>query len=296
MRDSVIGLGEVLWDMLPEGKRLGGAPANFAYHTSQLGLGGTVVSAVGDDELGNEIKQELDKRHLAHHLETVGYPTGTVGVTVDAAGIPVYDITTGVAWDNIHYTDTLAALAHDARAVCFGSLAQRSECSRTTIGRFIDAMPADEGTLRIFDINLRQDFYDEGVIAASIRRCNILKLNEDEVTTVKAMFPAIACTDDLQFCRRLLGHCHLKALILTRGGRDSAVLTHDTASVLPTPRVKLADTVGAGDSFTAAFTSALLTGATVTEAHRLAIDVSAFVCTCHGAMPVLPDELKSRLK
>ena len=116
MRDLVIGLGEVLWDMLPEGKRLGGAPANFAYHTSQLGLGGTVVSAVGDDELGNEIKQELDKRHLAHHLETVGYPTGTVGVTVDASGIPVYDITTGVAWDNIHYT-AQRVLAHDDRPV-----------------------------------------------------------------------------------------------------------------------------------------------------------------------------------
>ena len=112
MKDSVIGLGEVLWDMLPEGKRLGGAPANFAYHTSQLGLGGTVVSAVGDDELGNEIKQELDKRHLAHHLETVGYPTGTVGVTVDASGIPVYDITTGVAWDNTEYV--IVSIAVDA--------------------------------------------------------------------------------------------------------------------------------------------------------------------------------------
>lgn len=295
MDKTVIGIGEILWDVLPGGKRLGGAPANFAWHTAQMGHDGIAVSAVGDDNLGMEIKDTLDARGLHNVLQINDHPTGTVEVQVDASGIPAYDIKEDVAWDYLRFTPDLEALAARADAVCFGSLAQRSGVTRDTIRRFIAAMPKDRDVLRICDINLRQDFYTPDMIAESIRLCNIIKLNEDELQTMRTIFPSIAGGEDDQCCRNLLDSFGLRAVILTRGEDGSAVYHSGGKSALPTPKVDVADTVGAGDSFTAAFVSALLQGATVGEAHRLAVDVSAFVCTCHGAMPVLPDDLKRRL-
>ncbi len=283
----VVGMGEALWDVLPEGKKIGGAPANFAYHISQFGLDSCVVSAVGDDALGAEIVENFDKKDLKHLIATVPYPTGTVQVEIDQAGIPQYEIKENVAWDNIPYTAHLENLAGRTRAVCFGSLAQRNVVSRSTINRFLDAMPHDEDNLIVFDVNLRQGFYNKEILCNSMSRCNILKINDEELVTVSRMFgyPGIDLQDK---CWILLGKYNLKMLILTCGINGSYVFTPGNVSFVETPKVEVADTVGAGDSFSAAFIASILKGKTIPEAHKTAVEVSAFVCTQNGAMPKLP--------
>ncbi|WP_308777275.1 carbohydrate kinase [uncultured Bacteroides sp.] len=288
----VVGMGEALWDVLPEGKKLGGAPANFAYHVSQFGLDSRVVSAVGDDKLGMEILDNFREKELNSMIEIVPYPTGTVQVELDAAGVPCYDIKEGVAWDNIPFTPALEDLAHNTRAVCFGSLAQRSVVSRETINRFLDAMPQNSDVLKIFDINLRQSFYTKEILCNSFRKCNILKINDEELVTVSRLFgyPGIDLQDK---CWILLAKYNLKMLILTCGVNGSYVFTPGEVSFVETPKVNVADTVGAGDSFTAAFVASLLKGLSIRDAHKLAVQTSAYVCTQNGAMPVLPDYLTS---
>ena len=284
----VVGMGEALWDMLPEGKKIGGAPANFAYHVSQFGLDSRVVSAVGEDELGAEILKNFCEKKLNCMIETVPYPTGTVQVELDINGVPCYDIREGVAWDNIPFTPALEGLARQTRAVCFGSLAQRSVVSRETINRFLDAMPD-----KIFDINLRQGFYTKEILCNSMRKCNILKINDEELVTVSRMFgyPGIDLQDK---CWILLAKYNLRMLILTCGVNGSYVFTPGEISFVETPKVEVADTVGAGDSFTAAFVASILKGKPVPEAHKIAVATSAFVCTQNGAMPVLPARLTGR--
>lgn len=290
MENIVVGMGEALWDVLPEGKKIGGAPANFAYHVSQFGLPSAVVSAVGKDTLGDEIIENFTSKSLNHLIATVPYPTGTVQVEIDQAGIPQYDIKENVAWDNIPYTAMLENLAQRTKAVCFGSLAQRNIVSRKTINLFLDAMPQDSDTLVVFDVNLRQGFYNKEILCNSMSRCNILKINDEELVTVSRMFgyPGIDLQDK---CWILLGKYNLKMLILTCGINGSYVFTPGNVSFQPTPRVEVADTVGAGDSFTAAFIASVLRGKSVAESHRKAVETSAFVCTRKGAMPVLPPEL-----
>lgn len=290
----IVGMGEALWDVLPEGKKIGGAPANFAYHVSQFGFDSQVVSAVGDDRLGNEILENFAEKKLNSLIEKVPYPTGTVQVELDAEGVPMYDIKEGVAWDNIPFTPALEKLARRTHAVCFGSLAQRSVVSREAINRFLDAMPDGEGQCKIFDINLRQGFYTKEILCNSMKKCNILKINDEELVTISRMFgyPGIDLQDK---CWILLAKYNLKMLILTRGINGSYVFTPGEISFVKTPEVEVADTVGAGDSFTAAFVAAILKGKPVAEAHRLAVEVSAFVCTQNGAMPVLPESLRSQL-
>lgn len=290
MNDIVVGMGEALWDVLPEGKKIGGAPANFAYHVSQFGLPGYVVSAVGDDALGREIVENFTSKGLNQLIAEVPYPTGTVQVEIDQAGIPQYDIKENVAWDNIPYTDQLESLAKRTKAVCFGSLAQRNVVSRETINRFLDAMPQSDDSLVVFDVNLRQGFYNKEILCNSMSRCNILKINDEELVTVSRMFgyPGIDLQDK---CWILLGKYNLKMLILTCGINGSYVFTPGNVSFQPTPKVEVADTVGAGDSFTAAFISSILKGRSVQEAHSRAVQTSAYVCTRKGAMPILPAEL-----
>lgn len=292
MNDIVVGMGEALWDVLPEGKKIGGAPANFAYHVSQFGLPSRVVSAVGNDPLGREIVENFTSKGLNHLIEEVPYPTGTVQVEIDPAGVPQYDIKENVAWDNIPYTARLEALAGQTRAVCFGSLAQRNVVSRDTIIRFLDAMPQTADSLVVFDVNLRQGFYTKEILCNSMKRCNILKINDEELVTVSRMFgyPGIDLQDK---CWILLGKYNLRMLILTCGINGSYVFTPGNVSFQPTPKVEVADTVGAGDSFTAAFIASLLKGKSVAEAHALAVRTSAFVCTRKGAMPELPPDLRS---
>jgi len=290
MENIVVGMGEALWDVLPEGKKIGGAPANFAYHVSQFGLPSCVVSAIGDDALGREIVENFTSKGLNHLMPVVPYPTGTVQVTIDQAGIPQYEIKENVAWDNIPYTAHLEALAGRTRAVCFGSLAQRNVVSRNTINRFLDAMPQTDDTLVVFDVNLRQGFYNKEILCNSMSRCNVLKINDEELVTVSRMFgyPGIDLQDK---CWILLGKYNLRMLILTCGINGSYVFTPGNVSFHATPVVEVADTVGAGDSFTAAFIASILKGRTVAEAHDLAVRTSAFVCTRKGAMPVLPADL-----
>ena len=292
MNDIVVGMGEALWDVLPEGKKIGGAPANFAYHVSQFGLPSQVVSAVGNDPLGREIVENFTSKGLNHLIEEVPYPTGTVQVEIDPAGVPQYDIKENVAWDNIPYTARLEALAGQTRAVCFGSLAQRNIVSRDTINRFLDAMPQTADNLVVFDVNLRQGFYTKEILCNSMKRCNILKINDEELVTVSRMFgyPGIDLQDK---CWILLGKYNLRMLILTCGINGSYVFTPGNVSFQPTPKVEVADTVGAGDSFTAAFIASLLKGKSVAEAHALAVRTSAFVCTRKGAMPELPPDIRS---
>ncbi|MCH5219769.1 MAG: carbohydrate kinase [Muribaculaceae bacterium] len=289
-KQLVIGMGEVLWDVLPEGKKLGGAPCNFAYHVSQFGLDSCAVSAIGDDALGHEIIANLDEKKVRYHIDTVPYPTGTVQVELDQDGVPQYEIKENVAWDNIPYTAPLERLAEQTHAVCFGSLAQRNVVSRNTINRFLDAMPDNKDTLVVFDVNLRQGFYNKEILCNSMERCNILKINDEELVTVSRLFgyPGIDLQDK---CWILLGKYNLKMLILTCGINGSYVFTPGNVSFQPTPTVEVADTVGAGDSFTAAFIASILKGKSVGEAHRKAVEVSAYVCTQNGAMPVLPKTL-----
>ncbi len=290
MNDVVVGMGEALWDVLPEGKKIGGAPANFAYHVSQFGLPSCVVSAVGNDALGKEIIENFTSKGLNQLIAEVPYPTGTVQVEIDPAGVPQYEIKENVAWDNIPYTDLLQNLAKRTKAVCFGSLAQRNVVSRNTISLFLDAMPKTDDTLVVFDVNLRQGFYNKEILCNSMKRCNILKINDEELVTVSRMFgyPGIDLQDK---CWILLGKYNLKMLILTCGINGSYVFTPGNVSFQPTPKVEVEDTVGAGDSFTAAFIASIIKGKSVTEAHSLAVRTSAFVCTKQGAMPVLPSEL-----
>lgn len=287
MKNIVVGMGEALWDVLPEGKKIGGAPANFAYHISQFGLPACVVSAVGHDALGKEILENLSSKGLDHLIEEIPYPTGTVQVEVDRDGIPQYDIKENAAWDNIPFTTRLEQLAQNTRAVCFGSLAQRNVVSRYTISRFLDAMPQNDDNLVVFDVNLRQGFYSKETLCDSMKRCNILKINDEELETVSRLF-GYHGIDVEDKCRILLDKYNLKVLILTCGINGSYVFTPGNVSFRPTPKVDVADTVGAGDSFTAAFIACILKGRSVTEAHSCAVRTSAFVCTCPGAMPLLP--------
>lgn len=289
MNEIVVGMGEALWDVLPEGKKIGGAPANFAYHVSQFGFPSCVVSAIGDDALGKEIIENFTSKGLDQLIAEVPYPTGTVQVEIDQTGIPLYDIKENVAWDNIPYTEHLDALAKRTKAVCFGSLAQRNVVSRETINHFLDTMPKDDDSLIVFDVNLRQGFYNKEILCKSMQNCNILKINEEELITVSRMFgyPGIDLQDK---CWILLGKYNLKMLILTCGINGSYVFTPGNVSFQPTPKVEVADTVGAGDSFTAAFIASILKGKSVTEAHTIAVKTSAFVCTQKGAMPILPPE------
>ena len=236
------------------------------------------------------IVENFKEKGLQHIITKVPYPTGTVLVEIDQTGIPQYEIKENVAWDNIPFTDELEALAKQTSAVCFGSLAQRNVVSRETINRFIDAMPKEENDLIIFDVNLRQSFYNKEILDNSMKRCNVLKINDEELVVISRIlgYPG---TDLQSKCWILLGRYNLKMLILTCGVNGSYVFTPDGMSFYATPKVKVADTVGAGDSFTAAFTSCILKGMPVAEAHRKAVDVSAFVCTQNGAMPVLPQEI-----
>ena len=286
----VVGLGEVLWDVLPEGKKLGGAPANFAYHAGQfLGMDNTIaVSALGEDKLAEETIEALKEHDLNYLMPRVKYPTGTVQVQLDEQGIPTYDIKENVAWDNIPFDDDIAEIARNCRAVCFGSLAQRNVVSRETIQKFLDATPAD--CLKIFDINLRQQFYTQEILRESFQRCNILKINDEELVLIGRMFgyPGL---DIENKCWLILGKYNLDMLVLTCGTNGSYVFTPGHVSFQETPKVKVADTVGAGDSFTGSFVGSILNGKSVPEAHRTAVQVSAYVCTQNGAMPTYPEEL-----
>ncbi len=289
MKRLVVGLGEVLWDMLPEGRKIGGAPVNFAYHAGQFGIDTMAVSAIGNDKLGEDTIAEMNGKHLNHIFPSVPYPTGSVQVKLDEKGVPAYDIKENVAWDNIPFTNEIESVARSCRAVCFGSLAQRNAVSRNTIRKFIESTPS--GCIRIFDINLRQNFYTSNVIHDSLELCNILKINDEEIMLVSRMFNYDSSNIE-NVCRTIMEDFSLEMVILTCGTKGSYIFTKGGVSFMPTPKVNVADTVGAGDSFTGSFCAAILRGLPVAEAHKKAVEVSAYVCTQNGAMPEIPESMK----
>lgn len=290
IQHQIAGIGEVLWDILPQGPQLGGAPANFVYNISQFGLPAKVVSAIGNDPLGHLAAETLREKGIDHALATVPYPTGTVGISLDREGVPQYDIKDHSAWDFIPSGQELRRLARTTTVACFGTLAQRSPVSRATINMFLDTMPDGHGRLKVFDINLRQGFFSKEIIEQSLTRCNILKINDEELVIVSRMLGLDRLGTE-EACRRLMSAYIMDCVVLTCGTRGSHVFGRTQSSWLPTPEVAVADTVGAGDSFTAAFVASLLRGEDLRSAHRRAVEVSAYVCSCAGAMNPLPENL-----
>lgn len=290
MDNYIVGIGEVLWDHFEDKDDyvLGGAPFNFAYHVNQFGLNSLVISAIGNDKLGQKLEADVRKKNVPYMLERLNLPTGVVNIK-EVDGKPRYDILTERAWDYIPNTEQLKEIAANTKAVCFGSLAQRSETSRNSILAFLDAMPSD--ALRIFDINLRQNWYSKEVIKTSLQKANVLKINDDELLIIQRMFGYIDITPE-NTCRLIMRDYQLDMLILTCGDKGSYIFTKDEMSYLSTNDIKVVDTVGAGDSFTASFIASMLKGKTIHEAHRIAVNVSAFVCTQEGATPIIPGELK----
>ena len=281
MKKVIVGIGEILWDMLPSGKALGGAPANFAYHAQRLGEEGWAVSAIGGDPLGDEIMDIVKGKKLRNIIAVTDKPTGTVQVSLDAKGVPTYNIMEDVAWDNIPFTPEMEALAARADAVCFGSLVQRM-ASRDSVLRFLRATRPE--ALRVFDINLRQHYYSQEVLDESLKLADILKINDEEIRIVADMFGL--GVDDTAACRALIARYGLKLVILTKGADGSEVITADEAIPQKVGKVTVVDTVGAGDSFTAAFVVAYLRGDSLSDAQRLANETAAYVCSCKGAMPL----------
>lgn len=288
-RPTIVALGEVLWDMLPGGKKIGGAPLNFACHATQLGCKGVMVSSIGKDALGDELLEGIAPIGVElSFVQRSDRPTSKVDVVVDSQGTPQYIINEGVAWDHILFTPEMDALAQKADAVCWGSLAARSETSRTTIIRFVESTRED--CLKVFDINIRQHYYDKEFINWGLTQANVLKLNDDELPLLQGYYSLMG--DPIEQCRELLERFGLRYVVYTCGSKESVVVGAEDISRIDTPKVEVVDTVGAGDSFTAAFVSGLIRGDSIAETHRHAVDIAAYVCTQAGAIPALPVNLQ----
>ncbi|MDR1525815.1 MAG: carbohydrate kinase [Tannerella sp.] len=279
-RPLIAGIGELLWDVFPSRKKAGGAPINFVYHATQMGAEGCAVSAVGDDASGAEIVRELEKNRIRSCIEKVAHPTGRVLVELNE-GLPSYTIIEGVAWDYLPLTQQAIDRVGKADAVCFGTLAQRSPVSRNTIKTLLEYAPGD--ALLFFDINLRGHYYSKELVEESLQKANVFKLNDEELVTLRAMFGLEGSDDEV--CRMMMKKYNLRYLVLTAGSVASTVYSPSETSVIPTPKVTVADTVGAGDSFSGAFVYSILTGKSLREAHQKAVDIAAFVCTRQGAWP-----------
>ena len=281
-----VGLGELLWDLLPSGKQLGGAPANFAYITNLLGDHGIPASRIGCDALGDEALQKLTQLGLSTSFvqrDSV-HPTGTVNVKIDDAGQPCFDILHPVAWDYLEWTKEWEQLAREADAVCFGSLAQRSARSQSTIKTFLNATRRE--AIRIFDVNLRQNFYSRQILAESMSLATIVKLNHEELPKIMALFE-LEHRSEKDSARRLLSLHNLKLICVTRGGAGSLLISADECSEHAGVKVKVTDTIGAGDAFTAAMVHGYLRGVRLDQINETANRVGAWVASQSGATPAL---------
>lgn len=284
MKKKVVGLGEVLWDHLPERTCLGGAPANFAYITTLMGDQGIVASRVGEDSLGLEALRRMEELGLdIDHVQTDPQrPTGTVKVEVDRKGLARFEIAHPVAWDFLEWTLEWQQLAENADAVCFGSLAQRSHESRATIRHFLGATSPD--AVKVFDVNLRQSYYSQEVLAESMKLADIVKLNDEELPKIMSLSKA-AHQGDLSSAQWLIRTHDLKLVCITRGGRGSLLVRSRDSSEHPGFRVRVADTVGSGDAFTAGLVHEYLQGASLALMNEVANLVGAWVASEVGAMP-----------
>lgn len=285
---TVIGIGEVLWDLLPTGKILGGAPANFAYHAAQLGAVGVAVSSVGNDELGREIVDLVNEKGIVNCISVNNHPTGTVGVTL-IDGKPDYTIYENVAWDFIELTPESVSLLQQADAICFGTLAQRNNVSHEAIMAAFKFV--SEKCLKVYDINLRQKFYSRSLVEDSLAISNVFKINDDEIELFKHLFEIGG--NEVEICQLIIDTYSLEYLALTKGEKGSYLFHKDEISYMQTPVVDVEDTIGAGDSFTAALVIGILNNLPLKEIHRKAVEISAYVCTQKGATPVLPNKLRS---
>jgi fructokinase len=281
---TIVGLGELLWDLLPSGKQLGGAPANFAYITNLLGDHGIPASRIGCDALGEEALQKLSQLGLSANFvqKDSVHPTGTVNVKIDAAGQPCFEILQPVAWDYLEWTEEWNNLARAADAVCFGTLAQRSAISQSTIRTFLNATRRE--AIRIFDVNLRQSFYSRQILADSMSLATIVKLNHDELPKIMALF-ALEHSSEKDSARLLLSLHNLQLICITRGDAGSLLISGDECSEHPGIKVKVADTVGAGDAFTAAMVHGYLRGTPLAQINETANRVGAWVASQSGATP-----------
>lgn len=294
MSFNVIGLGEVLWDLLPTGAQLGGAPANFAWHAHALCARAQMISRVGSDARGEEIRERLKRMDLSDVLVQTdpSHPTGTVTVALAANGTPEYIIHENVAWDHIAATPEAIAAVRSADAICFGSLAQRNRASRETIQTLLSAAPRN--ALRIFDINLRQHYFDRETIERSLKLSNVLKLNEDELPVLAKLFEIEGdVKTQIDFIAK---RYDLRVVALTRGGNGSLLYHEGRWSEHGSIKVAVADTIGAGDSFTAALCIGLLRGMDLERINAAANQIAAFVCSVSGATPALPAHLRQLLK
>ena len=283
-RPVIVGFGELLWDLLPTGAQLGGAPGNFAYHAHALGAESFIYSAVGDDDLGRRAMSQLSAKGLSTRCisQITTHPTGTVHVALNASGQPGYTIIEDVAWDMIPESTGSLELAGRADAVCYGSLAQRSPVSRTTLRRLLAATRAD--CLRVFDINLRPPHFTREIVLDSLASATIFKLNDEELPQLAVM---LGCaTDEASLFAHLFGCYPLQTIALTRGAQGATLVTREQRHDLPgQPPDRLADTIGAGDCFTAALVSNLLAGHCLQESGTRAIRHASYVCSQSGAMP-----------
>jgi fructokinase len=290
MKHMIIGLGEMLWDLFPEGRQMGGAPANFAYITSLLGNRGIAASRLGQDDLGREAMNRLTDLGLETTFlqEDAEHPTGTVRVKVDEHGQPCFEISQSVAWDYLEWTPQWESLAAQADAVCFGSLAQRSPRSQATIQNFLQATRPQ--CLRVFDVNLRQKFYSAEIISASMKAASIVKLNHEELPKIMRLLASsetfAGAGSEESSARRLLDLYQLQLVCVTRGDHGSLLVRGKVCDAHPGFRVKVADTVGAGDAFTAALVHEYLRGASLAEMNETANQIGAWVASESGATPV----------
>ena len=293
---NVIGVGEVLWDLLLTGPQLGGAPANFAYHAHALGAEAQVITRVGKDDYGREIIRRFHEMGLPETGVQIDEtaPTGTAKVALSGDGLAHFTIQENVAWDSMAVTDEAVAVARRADAICFGSLGQRCEASRNTIQYLVAATPPD--ALRVFDINMRQQFYSSDVVEKSFRLANVLKLNDDELPRLADMFSLTGSTEDQ--IGQLAQTFSLRLVALTRGPNGSLLYQKDNGEVrwsdCPSRPIKVVDTVGAGDSFTAALVLGLLRKMDLDEINTVANEVARYVCSQPGATPALPIEFARR--
>jgi len=288
-RFTVAGIGELLWDVFPHHKRLGGAPANFAFHCYQLGAKAYPVSCVGTDELGRRIRDELREIGVdaSYVLESDTFPTGTVQVTLNDKGKPSYQIYENVAWDHIPFTSGLEALAAKLDAVCFGSLSQRSAVSRETIRSFVQNMPQE--ALKIFDVNLRQSFFSKEQIEGSLQLASILKLSDEELPVLAGYFGLRG--DVMAQLNGLRERFDLKLVAYTRGPDGSVLIRGDEVDDAPAQEGIAVDSVGAGDAFTASLCMGVLKGWPLNNMNMFANRVATFVCSQKGATPTLPEHL-----
>lgn len=284
-----VGLGELLWDMLPEGRQIGGAPFNFARHCNQLGLEGFPVSQIGIDELGNETVSLLKDWGITPDFVSRDpqHETGTVNIRLDNQGKPNYEIRDDAAWDFIQHNLLLEQLAPKVDIVCFGTLAQRSDASRSTIYSFLDRMSSD--AIKLFDVNLRQHFYSIGSIEASLERASILKLSDEELPVLKNAF-SLSGSVEVQLSE-LKNRFELKLIAYTRGAEGSLLIDGSGTDDHPGTTITTIDTIGAGDSFSATLCAGLLQGLTLAPLNENANQVAAYVCSQRGATPALPESI-----